>query len=74
MGNAPGNSTAEAGAELPVSVGVAHGGALSMVLPRRIFDATRIAGRLPALQTSLLELRCSAYDLNPLGFPPLVGA
>ena len=70
-----GNSTLESDGELPViGVGVGHGGALSMVLPRRIFDATRIAGRLPAIETNLLELRCSAYDLNPLGFPSLVGA
>jgi len=70
-GGEAGNETA---GELPVSVGVGHGGALSMVLPRRIFDSTRISGRLPAVETSLLELRCSAYDLNPLGFPSLVGA
>ena len=74
VGDTGGNSTADADGELPVSIGAAHGGALSMVLPRRIFDATRLAGRLPAVETSLLELRCSAYDLNPLGFPPLVGA
>ncbi len=73
-GGAGGESDNATAGELPVSVGVGHGGALSMVLPRRIFDSTRISGRLPAVETSLLELRCSAYDLNPLGFPSLVGA
>ncbi len=72
-GGRPGNGTMESDGELPV-MSITHGGALSMVLPRRIFDATRIAGRLPAIETNLLELRCSAYDLNPLGFPSLVSA